>query len=46
MCFNYFRNVVEFINLVNSNTNIIITIIETCFIKIYKKRYALYLLKY
>jgi len=44
--FSYFRNVVEFVSLVNSKTNIIVTIIKICFIKIYNKYYALNLLKY
>jgi len=44
--FNYFRNVVEFVSLVNSKANIIVTIIKTCLIKLYNKRYALNLLKH
>ncbi len=43
--FNYFRNVVEFVSLINNKTNIIVTIIKTRFIKIYNKRYTLDLLK-
>ncbi len=45
VCFSYFRNVVKFVNFINNNTNIIITIIEICFIKIYNKRYTLDSLK-
>jgi len=43
--FSYLRNVVKFINLVNSKTNIIVTIIEIRLIKIYNERYALNSLK-
>jgi len=45
VCFSYFRNVVKFVNFINNNTNIIIPIIEICFIKIYNKRYTLDSLK-
>ncbi len=43
--FSYFRNVVEFVNLVNNKANIIVTIIEIYFIEIYDERYALNSLK-
>jgi len=46
ICFSYLCNVIEFINLINNNASIIVTIIKTCFIKIYNKCYALNSLKY
>ncbi len=45
VCFNYFCNIVKFVNLINNKTNIIVTIIKICFIKTYNKYYALNLLK-
>jgi len=43
--FNYLYNIVEFVSLVNNNTNIIVIIIKICLIKVYNKRYTLNLLK-
>jgi len=43
--FNYLRNVVNFVKLVNNKTNITILIIESRFIQVYNERLALNLLK-